>query len=76
MCSEFYGHDWLQTCRYKARELWGLFAEVRENLSSGFEAIDSFCKNVVLNVFRYLKQFYTYKKINKSILKLDQGILY
>ena len=30
LCSKFYGHDWLQTCRYKTRELWGLFAEVRE----------------------------------------------
>ena len=29
-CSEFYGHDWLQTCRYNPRELWDLFAEVRE----------------------------------------------
>ena len=30
LCSEFYGHDWLQTYRYKSRELWDLFAEVRE----------------------------------------------
>ena len=30
LCSEFYVHDWLQSCRYKIRELWGLFAEVRE----------------------------------------------
>ena len=30
LCSEFYGHDWLQTWRYKTRDLWGLFAEVRE----------------------------------------------
>ena len=30
LCSKFYGHDCLQTCRYKTRELGGLFAEVRE----------------------------------------------
>ena len=24
LCSEFYGHDWLQTCRYKTRDPWGL----------------------------------------------------
>ena len=30
LCSEFYGHDWPQTYRYKSRELWDLFAEVRE----------------------------------------------
>ena len=30
LCSEFYDHDWLQTCRYKTRVLWRLFAEVRE----------------------------------------------
>ena len=29
-CSEFYGQDWLQTYRYETRQLWGLFAEVRE----------------------------------------------
>ena len=38
LCSEFYGHDWLQTCRYKTRELWGLFAEVREKSVVGFRS--------------------------------------
>ena len=36
VCSEFYSHDWLQTCRYKTRELWSLFAEVREKSILGF----------------------------------------
>ena len=27
---QFYRHDWLPICRYKTREFWGLFAEVRE----------------------------------------------
>ena len=31
-----YGHDWLQICRYKRRELLGLFAEVREKSIIGF----------------------------------------
>ena len=30
------GHDWLQICRYKTRELLGLFAEVREKSIIGF----------------------------------------
>ena len=33
LCSEFYGLDWLQTCR---RELWGLCAEIREKSVLGF----------------------------------------
>ena len=70
LCSEFCGHDWPQTCRYKTRELWGLFAEVRENLSQGFEIIDIFCKNAVLNIYRYLKRFHTYKKMNNIFLKV------
>ena len=34
--TEFYGHAWIQTCRYKTRELWGLFAKVREKSVLGF----------------------------------------
>ena len=34
--SDFYGHDCLQTCRDKIRELWGLLAEVREKSVTGF----------------------------------------
>ena len=36
LCSEFYGHDWLQTCRYKTRVLWRSFAKVREKSVFGF----------------------------------------
>ena len=56
LCSDFYGHDWFQTCRYKTRELWGLFAE-EKILSYGFEIIDIFCKNAVLNICQYLNIF-------------------
>ena len=56
LCSDFYGHDWFQTCRYKTRGLWGLFAE-EKILSYGFEIIDIFCKNAVLNICRYLNIF-------------------
>ena len=78
LCSEFYGHDWLQTCRYKTRELWGLFAEVREKLSFvGFriEVIYIFLKNEVLNKCRYLTNVYTYKKINNIFLKFHHYLL-
>ena len=46
----------------KQERLWGLFAEVREKSVLGFEVIDIFKKNAVLNIFRYLKRFYIYKK--------------
>ena len=39
--------------------------KLKKNLSRGFEVIDIFGKKVVLNICRYLKRFYTYKKINK-----------
>ena len=35
LCSELYGHDWLQTRKYKTRELRDLFAEVREKSVKG-----------------------------------------
>ena len=37
--------------------------------------IDIFCKNAVLNICRYLKHFYTYKKVNSIILKFDHSLL-
>ena len=40
-----------------------------KTLSRDFEVIFIFRKNEVLNVCRYLKRFYTYKKINKIFLK-------
>ena len=46
--------------------------KLKKNLSWGFEVIDIFGKNVVLNICRYLKRFYIYKKINNSFLKFDR----
>ena len=66
-----YGHDWLQICRYKTRELLGLFAEVREKSIIGFLNY----WNAVLNIYRYLKPFYTFKKINNIFLKFDHSSL-
>ena len=40
-----------------------------KNLSWDFEVIYIFRKNAVLNIYRYLKGFYTYKKMNKIFLK-------
>ena len=39
-----------------------------ENLSWDFEVIYIFRKNLVLNVCRYLKGFYLYKKTNNIFL--------
>ena len=67
------GHDWLQTFKYKTRELWGLFAEVRKkNLSWDFEVIYIFRKIAVLNICRYLRGFYTYKNINNIFLRIPK----
>ena len=75
MWSDFYGHDCLQTCRLKTRELWGLFAEIREKSVVDFEVIFIFRKNEVLNICRYLKRFYTYKKTNDIFLKFRHYLL-
>ena len=40
-----------------------------KNLSWDFEVILFFCKNAVLNICRYLKRFYSYKKITNIVLK-------
>ena len=40
-----------------------------KNLSWDFEVINIFRKDAVLNICRYLKGFYIYKKINKIFLK-------
>ena len=40
-----------------------------------FEIIDTFCENAVLNIRRYLKSFFTYKKINNIFLKFDHLLL-
>ena len=49
--------------------------KLEKNLSLGFENIDIFCKNVVLNICRYFKRFYAYKKINNSFLKFGHSLL-
>ena len=46
-----------------------------KNLSWDFEVIFIFRKNEVLNRARYLKRFYTYKKINNIFLKFEHSLL-
>ena len=46
-----------------------------KNLSWDFEVIFIFRKNEVLNICRYLKRFYTYKKINNIFLKFEHSLL-
>ena len=46
-----------------------------KNLSWDFEAIFIFRKNEVLNICRYLKSFYTFKKINNIFLKFHHYLL-
>ena len=59
---EFYGHDWLQTYRYKTRALWGLFAEVSEKSVLGFWNYWHFFKKCgfkhtpLSQMFLYLKE--------------------
>ena len=42
-----------------------------KHLSWDFEVICIFRKNVILNVCRYLKGFYVYKKANNIFLKFN-----
>ena len=46
-----------------------------KNLSWDFEVIFIFRKNEVLNICRYLRRFYTYKKINNIFLKFHYYLL-
>ena len=46
-----------------------------KNMSWDFEVIYIFRKNAVLNICRYLKGFYTYKKINNILLKFYYYLL-
>ena len=46
-----------------------------KNLSWDFEVIFIFRKNEVLNICRYLKRFYTYKKTNDIFLKFRHYLL-
>ena len=47
---------------------------LKKNLSWGFQVIDIFCKNAVLIIYRYLKRFYTDRKINSIYLKFDHSL--
>ena len=49
--------------------------KLEKNLSQGFEIVDIFCENEILNICRYLKRFYTYKKIDNIFLKFDHSLL-
>ena len=49
--------------------------ELGKNLSWDFEVIFIFRKTEVLNICRYLKSFYTYKKINNIFLKFHHYLL-
>ena len=46
-----------------------------KNLSWDFEVIFIFRKNEVFNICRYLKSFFTYKKINNIFLKFHHCLL-
>ena len=41
----------------------------------GFEVVDFFRKNVVLNICQYLELFYLYKKIKNIFLELHHSLL-
>ena len=41
----------------------------------GFRNYSQICKNAVLNICRYLKRFYIYKKINNIFFKCDHSLL-
>ena len=50
--------------------------KLEKHLSQDFEIMDIFCKSEVLNICRYLKRFYTYKKINNIFLTFDHSLLW
>ena len=62
-----YGHDWLQTFRYKSRELGGLSAEVREKSVVGLAVIYIFCKNAILNIYVPISQKFSNQQENDNI---------
>ena len=49
-------------------------AKLKKNLSWSFQVIDICCKYAVLIIYRYLKRFYTYRKINSIYLKFDHSL--
>ena len=73
--SDFYGHDCLQLAEIKLESSGAYLLKLGKNLSRDFEVIFIFRKNEVLNICRYLKRFYTYKKINNIFLKFHHYLL-
>ena len=53
----------------------GYLLKLGKNLLWDFEVIYIFRKNAVLNICRYLKGSYTYKKINNIFLKFHYYLL-
>ena len=49
--------------------------DLEKNLSWGFEVINTFCTTAGLNICRYLKRFYSYKKINNIFFKFYHFLL-
>ena len=73
--SDFYGHDCLQLAEIKLESSGAYLLKLGKNLSRDFEVIFIFRKNEVLNICRYLKRFYTYKKINNIFLTFHHYLL-
>ena len=75
LCSEFYDHDFLQTCRCKTRELWGLFPEVRGKSIAGFRSCLNFSQKCgfrympISQTFLYLQEDkYHFLKVSLSFI--------
>ena len=73
MCSTVTIDFKLADIKLESSEAYLLMLE--QNLSEGWKLLTFFVKNVVLNICRCLKRFYTYKKINNSFLKFDYSFL-
>ena len=65
LCREFCGQNWLQTWRYKTRELWGLVILLKLGISklfTFFVKIRIFCKNSI------------FLKFDHSLLRMPENI--
>ena len=61
---------------FREGKLGTLVLRLWKNLSWDFEFFYNFRKNAVLNICRYLKGFYTHKKINNIFLKFHYYLLW
>ena len=75
LCSEYTVTIDFKFADVKIESSEAYLPKLEKNLSSGFEIIDIFCKNTVLNVYRYLKRVFTNEKINSIFLKFDHSLL-